>query len=48
VREKGTGKNYAAKIINKKDKNNSPTKALVLEERKILKLIKSPYVYTFE
>ncbi len=31
VKNKTTGKDYAAKIINKKDKNNSPTKALVLE-----------------
>ena len=43
-----TGKFYAAKVISKKDNNNAPTKNLVIEERKILRMIKSQYVYTFE
>jgi serine/threonine protein kinase len=43
-----TGKFYAAKIISKKDKNKTSTKNLVLEERRILRSIHSPYVYTFE
>lgn len=41
-------RDYAAKIISKKDKNKSCTKGLVLEERKILRLIHSEYVYRFQ
>jgi len=48
VRDRKDGRIVAAKIINKKDKNKAPTKNLVLEERRILKAIKSQYVYAFE
>ena len=48
VRDRKDGRILAAKIINKKDKNKAPTKHLVLEERRILRVIKSTYVYTFE
>ena len=47
MKEKSSGKIYAAKIINKKDKNKTPTKNIVLEERRILRVIKSSYVYQF-
>ena len=43
-----TDKYYAAKVISKKDKNKTSTKNLVLEERRILKVIKSQFVYSFE
>lgn len=48
VRQKKTGKIFAAKVINKKDKNKTSTKNLVIEERRILRVIKSPYVYSYE
>ncbi len=43
-----TKREFAAKVINKKDKHKACTKGLVIEERKILRVINSEYVYKFE
>lgn len=48
VKNLATKMQFAAKAINKKDKHKSCTKGLVIEQRKILRLINSPYVYRFE
>ena len=47
MRDKKSGKIYAAKVINKKDKNKTSTKNLVIEERRILRVIRSQHVYRF-
>lgn len=47
VKNKITKELFAAKVVSKLDKNKSPTKNLVLEERKILQNLESEFVYHF-